>query len=137
MKSVLKMRQWVPSQNLAYIHQLQNDITLNITILEFVLKILFHWQLSSQRKTTSCCIFTKNTNVQITSFIAQSVLRKVQSFFQSDCNRVLPFQVPVSSAFPKDIKWLLTSSFLYPRLCYFTSIFPSIVCFRTQFLHKM
>jgi hypothetical protein len=50
----------VPSQDQVDIRHLQNDITLNITILEFVLKILFHLPLISQRTATQRCIFTKN-----------------------------------------------------------------------------
>jgi hypothetical protein len=128
---------FIPSQDQVAICHLQNDITLNITIVDFVLKILFHWPLISQRTATPRYIFTKNQMFRFSySLCSLSCERSIASSIETaiEC---FHFQVPVSSPVPKVIQWLLTSSFSYPLLRYFTSIFTCITCFRTQLLHKM
>jgi hypothetical protein len=67
------------------------------------------------------------------SFILQSVLRQVHSFFQSEFSTVCDLLLPFSRS---------SSSFLHllPRLpatSNHPSIFPSITCFSRQFLRKI
>ena len=75
------------------------------------------------------------------SFIQQSVLRQVQSLFQSQlstqCDLELPPSMRISSPFLKFIHQLPTSS--SSSSCYFYPPFnfPSIKCCRRQFIHKV
>ena len=75
-------------------------------------------------------------------FILQSVLRQVHSHFHSKFSTqrdlLLPLSISSTLSFPSDYPVAAYIFFLIlPSLIYFSSVFPSIMCFKWQLLRKM